>query len=156
MGKLKGSGFGAMGLQWRRGGGSGRRGTVSVLVTSSESGRSWSWTVSFNTARALIILLSLFPLILLGFIGLAVRVGSDSLRMQGLAAENDSLQRQHARIQHLEAELEQMISLGNQMRVLAGVDSQAGAGDKSLPWEAAEDDSIRPGSGETDGAPQVR
>lgn len=156
MGKLKGSGFDIMGLQWRRGGGSGRRGTVSVLVTSSESGRSWSWTVSFSAARTLIILLSLVPLVLLGFVGLAVRVGSDSFRMRVLVAENDSLQRQHARIQHLEAELEQMVSLGNQMRVLAGVDSQVGVDDEGLPWSVEAEDSIRLGSGEREDVPQVR
>lgn len=129
-----------MGLPWKKKEPSGRRRTVALLVTSSESGRSWSWTLSFAGARALLACLAMMPVLLLAVAGLVARVGVDHVRLAGLTAENDSLEKQFARIQNLEEELERMVRLGDQMRALAGVDSTDVSG---AAWSAESEDVVR-------------
>jgi len=98
-------------------------------VTSSGSGLSWAWTLSYAAARVMLVCLAMVPVLVLGIAGLVARVGVDHARLQSLTAENDSLEKQFARIQSLEKELERMVQLGAQMRALAGVDSADVAGD---------------------------
>jgi len=120
-----------------------RNGTISILVSTSDGGRTRQLQFSRSTARILLVacaaLLFLFLAALAGVIGLAGK----AVRADRLAAENDSLRRQFVRLEDLEKELGRMVALSEQMRALAGV----GGEDSGLPPETSAE-----GGGEAEGS----
>lgn len=99
-----------------------RKGTVSLHVASSASGRTFHRTLSWRAVRALIAagILLVFTIVA-GISGLVGWVGS-TVRMRRLEAENDSLRVQFRRLGELESDLARLSELNDKMQKMLGVD----------------------------------
>lgn len=128
---------------------------ISLVLTSTRSGRTFQRTVSWAAVRLLVAAAVFAALVvILGAVGFAGWIQSSG-KVRHLAAENDSLRVQFRRLGELEENLARMSELNEKMQRMLGVEPQPDGDPSGGPGGAAGSGSedARGGSGE--GSPFV-